>query len=288
MAGLFVISVAPLPYNNSVQVMPHSTRVARSGFLYMLFSVLRWAWYDLNNQPNPTEGFFMGLKTGPTPRPAEQRFWEKVNKASGYIAPNMDTECWEWAGATLPKGYGVFSPSKGERFYTHRLSWEMHHGEIPDGLLVCHHCDNRKCVRPHHLFLGTAKENTHDMIAKGRNSKGENHINSKMTWETVNEARRLFTDGAAVKELARQFGISYMTMKTIITNEAWHDDSYTPPARLPNAHMTTKPTVKLDLAAAQEIRRRWHNGERPTDLALVYGVDRRNISSIIHNKSWKE
>lgn len=92
-------------------------------------------------------------------RPVADRFWPKVQKGDG---------CWEWQGSRLPHGYGHLTiPGRGVP-YAHRISWELTHGEIPDGLWVLHHCDNPPCVRPDHLFLGTAQDNVDDSIRKGR------------------------------------------------------------------------------------------------------------------------
>jgi hypothetical protein len=94
--------------------------------------------------------------------PIVDRFWARVQKSDG---------CWEWTGAVNSRngGYGVIGISGSRKLtVTHRLSWEIHHGPIPDGLWVLHRCDNRKCCNPEHLFLGTHADNMRDMTAKGR------------------------------------------------------------------------------------------------------------------------
>jgi hypothetical protein len=82
------------------------------------------------------------------------RFWSHVLESPA---------CWIWTGNIGPNGYGRF----GQR-YAHRLSYEWMRGPIPEGMFVLHHCDNPPCVRPDHLFLGTAADNSHDMVRKGR------------------------------------------------------------------------------------------------------------------------
>src|SRR5271165_4726377 len=87
-----------------------------------------------------------------------KRFWDKVEKTDG---------CWNWKAYIGPDGYGRFG-FRGKIPGPHRVSWELSFGPIPDGLNVCHKCDNRRCVRPDHLFLGTDRDNILDCIRKGR------------------------------------------------------------------------------------------------------------------------
>lgn len=94
--------------------------------------------------------------------PILKRFWSKVAFTAN---PN---KCWEWQAGKTKYGYGELM-IKNKQVYAHRLSWELTYGEIPDGLFVCHKCDNPKCVNPNHLFLGTNLDNVRDMVSKGRN-----------------------------------------------------------------------------------------------------------------------
>jgi len=92
------------------------------------------------------------------PAPVEERFWAKVRKTRG---------CWYWIGGRAGKGYGQFMLRSYYQTYAHRVSWLLHYGD-PGDKWVLHKCDNMLCVRPDHLFLGTALDNVHDCIAKGR------------------------------------------------------------------------------------------------------------------------
>lgn len=145
------------------------------------------------------------------------RFWAKVGRGE-------DDSCWEWRGATVV-GYGVLNIS-GKPHYAHRLSWEIHVGAIPNGLYVCHSCDNRRCVNPRHLFLGSLADNMADMAKKGRafwkNKRGEAHNCSRLKEEDVVAIRKSYRKGGITqKELGVQYGISHGHVSNIVLGRAW-------------------------------------------------------------------
>lgn len=128
-------------------------------------------------------------------------------------------DCWNWVGATNSWGYGSLT-TKGRTIRAHRLSWEISYGPIPRGMLVCHKCDNRVCVNPKHLFLGTHRDNTQDAVAKLRTAAGESHGRSKLTEEDVRELRRR-AKYEKHTPLAKEFGITYKHLWRIIKRKEW-------------------------------------------------------------------
>jgi hypothetical protein len=141
-------------------------------------------------------------------------FWEKVNII------NDEYSCWEWMFGCGSHGYGQFYLEKGKPLLVHRYSWELEHGHIPNGLYVLHKCDNKKCVRPSHLFLGTQKQNIADMFSKGRQHdrksctpKGDKNPTTKVSDAQVEEIRKIFIPGTRQKpgnayELANKYGVT--------------------------------------------------------------------------------
>ena len=147
-------------------------------------------------------------------------FWRKVDRKSYG-------KCWEWIGCVGDSGYGQ-GGTRNNRYSAHRFSWELHYGEIPNGLLVCHHCDNPSCVNPKHLFIGTQKDNINDMDKKGRRKphrenpklRGENNINSKLTEEKVLEILKLKGEKPVV-EISKQYNVCYTTIYNIFKGTTW-------------------------------------------------------------------
>jgi hypothetical protein len=130
------------------------------------------------------------------------------------------TKCWEWQRTTC-RGYGQIRIGN-KRYYVHRIAYELIKGDR-NGLLVLHKCDNRLCCNPDHLFLGTNKDNTQDMITKGRRwcNKGEVHPMSKLKEKEIREIFRLKAVGWAVKEIAVKFCVHIMTVYSILERKSW-------------------------------------------------------------------
>ena len=140
-----------------------------------------------------------------------ERFVSFVNPTSG---------CWNWTGGKTSRGYGNFWLN-GKTVAAHRFSYEQHHGEIPDGMFVCHSCDNPSCVNPEHLFLGTPADNTADMVAKGRKVIGPPGKRAKLTEVDVSEIRHLVSSGMTQRAVAKDYGVDPSTVSYIITNKTW-------------------------------------------------------------------
>ena len=139
-----------------------------------------------------------------------KNFWERVNKTR---------QCWLWTGPLMKNGYG-----KGCRDLVHRLSWKIHHGPIPASMSVLHRCDNRRCVNPDHLFLGTQRDNLRDMREKGRQVRGEQQGSAKLTEQQVRQIRRRYQryshrNGGGV--LAREYGVGIKQIIAIAKGRVW-------------------------------------------------------------------
>lgn len=176
--------------------------------------------------------------------PPAVRFWRKVKKTK---------RCWLWTGSKAPSGYGLFRPRRdGPSIGVHRFAYELTYGPIEPGLFVCHHCDNPRCVRPDHLFLGTHADNMRDMHRKGRGQRGDTHwmhrhpekvprgerhwssrhpekqrrgtdiYAAKLTDQQVLEIRSRYRPYVVSKQtLANEHGVSRRAIDLIIRRETW-------------------------------------------------------------------
>jgi len=173
---------------------------------------------------------------------AIRRFWAKVEKTDA---------CWLWAGTVYgSNSYGRMWDGK-KTLGAHRFSFELHGGEIPAGMLVCHHCDTPTCVRPDHLFLGTSQDNSDDAVQKRRMCRGDDHWqrkyperrltgdrngsrthrhllprgeknkNSRATEEAVRQIRALYADGFSQDRIAERFGLAQNTVSAIVRRVTW-------------------------------------------------------------------
>jgi len=146
-------------------------------------------------------------------RPPEERLLARIEF-------DLMGGCWLFSGLHTPEGYGRLCRRK-TNLVAHRLSWEVHRGPIPDGLVVCHKCDVRACVNPDHLFLGTPADNLRDMVAKGRSLRGERNCKAVLTEPKVLEMRRRHAAGERPRDLADEFGLTLSGTEGVVYRKNW-------------------------------------------------------------------
>lgn len=148
-----------------------------------------------------------------------ERFWRFVDK--------RPDGCWPWTGNADPRGYGKLSAGSREEgyFLAHRMSYAIHHGPIPEGLVVMHSCDNPNCVNPAHLRAGTQSENIQEAFDKGRkvcrppHKQGEAHGAATITEQTVREIRS--EQGKSIRQIARERGLSESLVARVRHRQTW-------------------------------------------------------------------
>ncbi len=140
-----------------------------------------------------------------------------------HVAINNSDECWNW-NSPHSTGYGRFQFNK-RKYSAHRISWVLANGEIENNLCVCHHCDNRACVNPEHLFLGTYRDNILDAARKGRHKNpsfiGHKNPAAKLSERDVIEIRRRHAEGETQRSIANDYPINFKAISKICLRQRW-------------------------------------------------------------------
>jgi HNH endonuclease len=152
-------------------------------------------------------------RTGRPATPLPVRFWRFVLKADG---------CWRWCGRRNAQGYGSIREGASHTM-AHRLSWRLHNGDIPAGMLVLHKCDNPPCVNPAHLFLGTSLDNAKDRDAKGRHwaPRGEQRKSARFTDAERTQIKAVIRYSRPQWKIAALYGLKQSTVSNVSTGETW-------------------------------------------------------------------
>lgn len=206
-----------------------------------------------------------------------EKFWLKVDRSGSPDA------CWLWTGTCFTDGYGRYHPSGRRTVRAHRFTWQITHGPIEDGLVVCHTCDKPLCCNPSHLWLGTSPENTADRHAKGRSARGTTIDTAQLTDVDVHAIRERFrTTRTTAKEIAAAFGVSASTIGRILRGVSWshtNPEDFTPRESRGRSHLT--------VSDVRDIRRRCAaGGVTLKALGQEYGVSTSTISHIVTRRNW--
>jgi len=225
----------------------------------------------------------------------KRHFLEKVR-----VTP----ECWEWTGTRGSNGYGMLTlrvDGKWGHGLAHRIAYAVFIAPLPETGVIMHTCDNRGCVRPDHLRLGTQSLNIKDMYVKDRRdtsgyARGERSHKSALTDDDVATIKASYTGKyGEVSALARQFGVTSQAVWSIVKNGGWahiaKGDVSLPPGqlkRLPGLRGEEKSQAKLTDAQVRALRDTYDSGKATqADLMRQYGISRPTVCLIVHRKIWK-
>lgn len=129
-------------------------------------------------------------------------------------------DCWIWTGGKV-RGYGRFTMRPGKTVRAHRFIDTLINGPIPEGIVICHTCDNPSCVNPSHLFRGTRAENHRDMVAKQRQTYGVRNVHARLTDDDVISIRSRRAAGETLEQIARDFDTHPSNISRIVNRHTW-------------------------------------------------------------------
>jgi len=199
--------------------------------------------------------------------PLEQVFWARVPKLS-------PEECWIWQGAVTSGGYGNIR-NEYKSLSAHRVAYELHYGTIPPELVVRHKCDVKLCCNPFHLEIGSHKDNSEDMVRRGRSAKGASSGTAKIASSDILEILRLYNSGLTQKQLALRFGISRSNIGLIVNRQTWTDTEAVA------GYTKRERATKLKKSDIEEIFNLAEQGLLQREIAVKFGVSRSRIGQIL-------
>ena len=214
--------------------------------------------------------------------PFETRFWAKVVKTDG---------CWKWTGSKHPFGYGMIrAGGMRNKMTASRASWLIHFGPIPDGMYICHHCDNPECTNPKHLFLGTPQDNCVDKEEKGRGRRllSQDQNDAVVTLLSAGVTQRLLARAFRVDRKVITNAINYGNIIPLEPEKSYYKPG-PPKPKVPPPVMRGELNNKAKLTAADVLRIRAmrEEGLSTGEIAEHFAVGKSMVSHICTRRCWK-
>jgi hypothetical protein len=206
------------------------------------------------------------------------RFWRHVQRRD-------QDSCWEWTASTFKSGYGQFKVNKISH-NAHRVAWELSYGPIPDGMFICHHCDNPLCCNPSHLFVGSPQANMDDMRGKGRESKGTDFPAARLDDEAVLEITRLAKSGMLQRDIGKLFGVGQTAIGDVLRNVAWKHVKRETINRHRNSSGEHNGRARLTEKDVRDILVLHGLGVETKEIHAAYPIHLTSLQRVISGRSW--